>query len=284
MRIRLILLEIIAIIMQAESGKSHMKKTGHIGWIAVVIGWFAAAGAMASVQSPGFIDATPISLGGDDALIDAQALVDFGELPVENYFFTRQTNASLVWDGTASFSIRTLSDEPAFAVFRTNTIEELEQYLRVFDTDINALTVLGVRQYQQHRIEESIASLRTVRKLQPSDVRSGELFSGILLQTNDLALIIDEVRTTLDQLPDNPVVRYNLACAYARMNDVDNAFHHLNVLYQSNWSDLVHHLIDPDLNNLMGHPRFVEFQNVLLQKYRSELNQTLLDAIFAPKL
>ena len=252
--------------------------------MAVVTGWLGVVGALASVNPSGFIDATPISLGETDSLIDAQALVDFGELPVENYFFTRQTNASLVWDGAANFSIRTLAEEPAFAVFRTNTIEELEQYLRVFNTDINALTVLGVRLYQNLRTEESIDVMRTVRNLQPSDVRSGELFSGILLQTNDLASVIDEVRTTLDHLPENPIVRYNLACAYARMNDVDNAFHHLNVLYQSRWSDLVHHLNDPDLDNLLAYPRFVEFQNVLMLQYRSELNQTLLDSIFAPKL
>lgn len=282
MRIRLILLEIIPAIMQAEAVKSHMKKSSHRVW--VTVWWLMGAGAAAAMLKPGFIDATPVILSDKDSLIDAQALVDFGELPVEKYFYTRQTNDAIVWHGKANFTIYSTREDPPFAVFRTNTIEELEQYIRVFSADISALTVLGVRLYQTNRVDESLGMLRAVRRMQPDDVRSGELFSGILLKREDTAAVLGEVQQILNELPDNPVVRYNLACAHARIGDTSGAFYHLNVLYQTGWPDLIYHLSDPDFESLRSHPRFQEFQNILLLQYRDRLNQTLLESVFRPKL
>ncbi len=240
--------------------------------------------SLGSVIKPGFIDATSIAVGDDDSLINAEALVDFGELPVESYFATRQTNASLVWDGAAHFAMPTFREESAFAVFRINSIEELEQYIQVFSNDISALTVLGVRLFQADRVDDSLATLRKARIVQPDDVRSGELLSGILMQQEDITPVLGEVQQILDNLRDNSVVRYNLACAYARTDDPSGAFYHLNILYQTGWNDLVNLMNDSDLDNLRADPRFKEFQDILLQQYRQRLNQTLLESIFRPKL
>jgi len=270
--------------MQAEATKSHMKKTGHRVWKWTTVWLLVSAGASAAILKPGFIDATPILLSEEYSLIDAQALIDFGELPVEKYFYVRQTNNALVWHGKANFTIQAVKEQPAFAVFRTNTIEELEQYIRVFSTDISALTVLGIRLYQAGRVDESIEMLREVRRIQPGDTRSGELLSGILLQLEDTASVINEVQQILDDIPNNPVVRYNIACAHARIGDTNGAFYHLNFLYQTSWTDLVYHMNDPDLKELHNHPRFQEFQDVLMLQYRERLNQTLIGSIFRPKL
>lgn len=253
-------------------------------------GWMIAVVLMAEVvrgaSLPGFIDARPVEVEGAPPLMDNQAWIDFGELPVQLYFTPAVTAriVSVVWEGMPLFAQRDLDEEPAYSLFLYNTLDELRRYVEVFTNDIPAMTVYAVRLYQDGKIPESLAQLEAIRAQAPGDVRSGELYSGIIAHAEGVEQVVEKVERVLDELPDNPVVRYNLACVHALRGNLEEAFYHLAVLYEARWSDLVRHIRDPDLAALQDLPRFVELQDALMTNYRQELNSFLLSTLLKPAI
>ncbi len=253
------------------------------GWI-IMLGLVAETARAASL--PGFIDARPVEVEGSPPLMDNQAWIDFGELPVQLYF-TPAVSArvvSVVWDGMPLFAKRDIDQEPVYSPFLYNTLDELRRYVDVFTNDISAKTVYAVRLYQDGKISESLAQLEEIRAQAPGDVRSGELYSGIIAHAAGVEHVVEKVTRVLDDLPDNPVVRYNLACVHALRGELDEAFYHLAVLYEARWSDLVRHIRDPDLAALQDLPRFSELQDALMTDYREELNTFLLSSMLRPAI
>lgn len=253
------------------------------GWI-IVVGLVAEMARAASL--PGFIDARPVEVEGSPPLIDNQAWIDFGELPVQLYFTPALTArvSSVVWDGMPLFPKRDLDQEPPYSPFLYRTLDELRRYVEVFTDDVSAMTVYAVRLYQDGRIPESLALLEAIRARSPGDVRSGELYSGIIAHAEGVDHVVEKVERVLDELPDNPVVRYNLACVHALRGNHDEAFYHLAVLYEARWSELVRHIRDPDLSALQEMPRFLELQDALMTNYRQELNTFLLSSMLRPAI
>jgi adenylate cyclase len=66
----------------------------------------------------------------------------------------------------------------------------------------------------------------------------------------DRALLVD---------PDNPLTRYNFACALSQLRDIDGAIEMLTPVFPVISAGLLKAaLTDPDLNALRGDPRFQE--------------------------
>ena len=66
--------------------------------------------------------------------------------------------------------------------------------------------------------------------------------------------------------PDNPLVFYNLACSYALLNRVDEAFAALTEAVRRGYNDARWLNKDPDLDNLRHDNRFEEIRENLSQK------------------
>jgi len=59
-------------------------------------------------------------------------------------------------------------------------------------------------------------------------------------------------------LPENCIVRYNLACSLAMTGQMDEALDELQNAIQRGYSDVMHLQTDPDLDPLRDHPRYEE--------------------------
>jgi Flp pilus assembly protein TadD len=95
-------------------------------------------------------------------------------------------------------------------------------------------------------------------------VRLGELYPRLGLL--DESLRID--RKLVVMAPDDPVVRYNLACSLALTGDLPAAFTALREAIRRGYSDLAHLLQDPDLAIVRQSTRFVEILRLLNQSKR----------------
>ena len=63
--------------------------------------------------------------------------------------------------------------------------------------------------------------------------------------------------------PTNPLVFYNLACSFALLKRVDDAFIALHQAIKLGYRDLRWMLKDPDLANIRKDPRFLEVRRAL---------------------
>ncbi|HHT9119946.1 MAG TPA: TPR end-of-group domain-containing protein [Candidatus Hypogeohydataceae bacterium YC41] len=70
--------------------------------------------------------------------------------------------------------------------------------------------------------------------------------------------------------PEDPVAHYNLACSYALLNNVDDAFKALQRAVTLGYKDLEHMQRDGDLDNLRKDSRYKE----LVEKVKKSINST----------
>lgn len=232
------------------------------------------------------MDPAYLDVGGEGALIDHVMLMDFGAMPMHAYFYVRADDV-----GAGADAARTdpslLRRVPGFVPFLRHTIDQLERYRAAFPEDLNAMTVLAVRLFQARQMEECVDVLRRIRELYPLDARSGELFSGILVLRRDHATVgrvVEEVHRTLDALPANPVIRFNLACAQALAGQHDAALEQLRILARTGWDELAYYMSDVDLEPLFADPRFIALQDDALRASRQRINQHLLGSMLKPAL
>ena len=66
------------------------------------------------------------------------------------------------------------------------------------------------------------------------------------------------IRSFLEDSPNHPTMLYNLACAYARMEQADEAIETIERAIKAGFADLSHMRRDPDLASIHDHPRFRE--------------------------
>jgi tetratricopeptide (TPR) repeat protein len=71
----------------------------------------------------------------------------------------------------------------------------------------------------------------------------------------DRAVELD--RRLVDQLPDDFLARYNLACSLARAGQADEAIDTLSRAILLGYDDLDHMETDPDLESIRNHPDFL---------------------------
>lgn len=70
---------------------------------------------------------------------------------------------------------------------------------------------------------------------------------------------LDMDRRLVKLMPQDPVVRYNLACSLSLVDDIDAAFRELKKAVLLGYDDFFYILKDPDLVNLREDKRFRDF-------------------------
>lgn len=78
-------------------------------------------------------------------------------------------------------------------------------------------------------------------------------------QRGDLHKGLDVDRRLVRLRPGDPTAFYNLACSYALLDQVEDAFASLERAFRLGYCDVPHIMQDPDLETLRRDPRFREF-------------------------
>lgn len=92
---------------------------------------------------------------------------------------------------------------------------------------------------------DAFGHMNNGRYLQIMDVARTEWMTrvGVIVAWNDRAIAID---------PEDPTTRYNIACFYAQVGEIDKAFEYLeNTITSRSWAEN-----DPELEPLHADPRF----------------------------
>jgi tetratricopeptide (TPR) repeat protein len=231
----------------------------------------------------------PVVLGGTNAesgIVVDTVMVDFASSTLRDRFMKKLPDKkNVIWGGAPTRDpLANLFRDFDFTPFLEMDTDNLKRYVAVRDRDVYAATVLAVRLYQANELGGSLALFERVRQIDPFYVRSAELYSAIIIKTDDLSRAIKLNRKLLDSLPDNPTIRFNLACSYALNNQPEKAMYHLIVLARYDWPDLAHYMIDPDLNSLHQDERFVEMDNELRKSLRERIVDNMRASDFSVKL
>lgn len=253
-----------------------------------MVGMLALAATVLAGNDPGFLDSSPLRKDSIDAspvlirpagsLHKDVALIDFGSRPIGRVVPTPGLRLEKQSRRGAPIVIDLLPAEPRFRKFHRDSIEELTSYVRLIPSDSHARTVLAVRLFQTNQFAMAAEQIAEAHRLDRSDRRIGELYSGIIMQghAGDLpGNVVGDIQRIMDALPDNEVVRFNLACALARSGRLEESMHQLDVLQKAFWPELVHHMNDRDLQSLYALPRYMEWQNELVADYRERLIESL---------
>ena len=92
----------------------------------------------------------------------------------------------------------------------------------------------------------------------PDDSRARILFANILLISGDVEKAKEEISMALTLSPDDNVMLYNAACAYARINEKKLAISTLQRIVLAGYEDFDWMKKDPDLENIKNEPEFIE--------------------------
>ncbi|HNJ44168.1 MAG TPA: tetratricopeptide repeat protein, partial [Acidobacteriota bacterium] len=92
---------------------------------------------------------------------------------------------------------------------------------------------------------------------------------GILLATYGTCLIyekkyeaaVEKLERAVQLIPQNPAFSYNLACAYARLNQKEKALSALEQAVRTGFRDKSGMLADPDLENIRSDAKFQTLAN-----------------------
>lgn len=220
------------------------------------------------------------------SLVDETMLIDYSAQSGARYFARRSALPlkDLIWDGTENLDIRQFTPDRRDRDYLGMSILELQQQLNAFPDDPHALMLIGVRLFQASETEQSIEALQNVIATDPTITRAPQVLSGILATTLPPDEAIPRMQALVDQFPDDPVVRFNTACVYARHDKIEAAMYHISLLAQLNWENLLYNLSDPDLDPLRKLDTFTSLQDALLQKNRADINRLLITNAFRPLL
>ena len=90
------------------------------------------------------------------------------------------------------------------------------------------------------------------------DSRARILYANSLLINGDVKKAREEITTALTLNPDDNVMLYNAACAYARINEKELAINTLKKIVLAGYEDFDWMKKDPDLENIRNEPEFLE--------------------------
>jgi adenylate cyclase len=102
--------------------------------------------------------------------------------------------------------------------------------------------------------------------LHPDDAKAAELGSQALIELGETGRAREWIARALAIEPDNPVTRYNAACGYAQLGDIDEAFDLLKrglAIGGPEWGRWIEH--DSSLDPLRDDPRYEEMLEAIRQ-------------------
>jgi Flp pilus assembly protein TadD len=97
----------------------------------------------------------------------------------------------------------------------------------------------------EHLLDQAPDDLELLAELGALYTRAGEYEKGLATD-----------RRLVELAPENPVSHYNLACSYAVLGQIDQAFASLDRAMARGYRDLEHLDHDSDLDRLRSDPRF----------------------------
>ncbi|HMP90635.1 MAG TPA: hypothetical protein PJ991_10560 [Kiritimatiellia bacterium] len=200
----------------------------------------------------------------DASLIDHSALIDLGDTSGMQFEPPRKiSRPSVIWDKQLPVATPDTDHDAYLSPYVYWSLPELERYTQAMPDDAYGWMVLGVRYYQTNQLEKSLSALSMSRRTDPMYERSAEIYSAILIHAGDLNKAQKELRRMLDELPHNPILRFNAACGYALQSKSDEALYHLRILASLGWQPIRHHLHDPDLDSLRKTSEFQKLEERL---------------------
>jgi tetratricopeptide (TPR) repeat protein len=112
--------------------------------------------------------------------------------------------------------------------------------------------------FQAQKWEESIKAYDAITKSQPANNRAWYRLAYALQATGKYNEAVEAYQKIA--AGNNPTVLYNLACAYARLNQKDKAFEWLTKAVNAGFAQTAQLNSDPDLAGLRDDARFKELQ------------------------
>jgi len=308
---RMILLEIITFMMQCTMKERQMEKTepatipgpisgyadrmihsrGGLCRPALVLFFLFIVRISSAAPVFNVSDTEPVVVrdspeNGKSMLVETSMLLDFGAVPSAKFFASRKPaqNVELLWGGSARLLVEHRDEKQQIDTYRGMDFVKLERHIAMYPRDAEALMVYGVRLYQTNQIEQCLLVLERARQVDPEMAQISELSSGVLVRSGNFKRAASHIRELLDTHPDNRVIRFNAACAYALNDNIEECMYHLKILAQTGWTGLAYHMGDTDLKNVSDTEEFGILHDLMLQEARSQLNRMLLSSMYIPEL
>jgi tetratricopeptide (TPR) repeat protein len=236
-----------------------------------------AVAAWLMITGPVTADSTDsIVISSDEKIsptLDAVMILDYGASPFKRPGQHQPVNRATMLDQKeAMIRYQQMIQRSRYYRYLDFSIEELENHA---GNDSEAAMLLGVRLYQTGRFGESIEAFGRARELNPEQARSAELYLGMLVIGDETARAVEAGQRLRDAFPENVVIRFNLACAMARENMIDDALEQLEFLARLPWDDLMYHMEDRDLDTLRDVPRFISLLESLDTAGRTRILEVL---------
>ena len=122
---------------------------------------------------------------------------------------------------------------------------------------------LGRMKEAREAFEDCLQTIERHLQLYPDDARAVSLGAGSLYGLGDHARALEWADRALSMAPEEAAILYNVACAYALLNETDKAIDCLEQAFRQGYSHKVWVENDPDFSPIRDHPRF----RALLQSF-----------------
>ena len=122
---------------------------------------------------------------------------------------------------------------------------------------------LGRMKEAREAFEDCLQTIERHLQLYPDDARAVSMAAGSLYGLGDHARALEWADRALSMAPEEAAILYNVACAYALLNETDKAIDCLEQAFRQGYSHKVWVENDPDFSPIRDHPRF----RALLQSF-----------------
>lgn len=108
-------------------------------------------------------------------------------------------------------------------------------------------------------VDFEIDLCQSMLRVRPDHVLSLLIVGHLYTRTGRHIQALGTDRTLTSLLPEDPTVRYNLACSHSNLHQIPEALSALDEAIQLGYRDFEFMARDPDLENLRNDPRFGPF-------------------------
>jgi len=118
----------------------------------------------------------------------------------------------------------------------------------------------------ENSLEFEIDFYKGVLEGDPENVDILSLLGNLYTEAGEYEKGLEIDRKLVGMRPDDPVVRYNLACSYSLMKHPHEALDELERAIELGYNDYIHLRSDSDLDGIRSEPRFKALVKKLLHK------------------